>query len=84
MLAETRSRKDSLVVVALNGGRVTKAFRDALFAAADRAGVSVNELVLTAAGDRLREQGHEFPSVFGSPDERLPGDRLSIAAKVSG
>ena len=75
-----------IVQVALNGGRVTRGFRQALFEAAARAGVSVNELVLTAAGDRLREQGHDFPSVFpGSPNERLPAERsLSVPKRTDG
>lgn len=70
-----------IVQVALNGGRVTLGFRQALFEAAARAGVSANEFVLTATGEKLRQLGRDFPSVFpGSPDEHLSGGRPSIVA----
>ena len=63
-------RKDPVVNVMLNGGRVTLSFRDALFAAASRSGMSVNEFVLIAAADALRGAGSEFSGIF------QPGDLI--------
>ncbi|MBX5034243.1 hypothetical protein [Rhizobium lentis] len=54
----------AIVALSLTGGRVTKGFRDALFDGAARAGVSVNEFVLLAAGDKLSTLGRDFPGVF--------------------
>lgn len=65
-----RKQKDPIVNVMLNGGRVTSGFRAALFAAASRAGVSVNEFVLTAAAEKLRASGNQFAGVFESGDMR--------------
>lgn len=76
-----RQRREPIVSVMLNGGRVTSGFRAALFAAASRAGVSVNEFVLTAAAEKLRASGSQFSGVFepgdlpdlndnNNPDER--------------
>lgn len=59
---------DDIVAVALNGGRVTFGFRAALFEAAGRVGVSVNEFVLQAAADKLIASGHDFPGVFHAGD----------------
>ena len=73
IIATKQSRqKDSIVNVMLNGGRVTAGFRAALFAAASRAGVSVNEFVLTAAAEKLRTAGSQFSGVFE------PGDLLDL------
>lgn len=63
-----RRQKDPIVALMLNGGRVTLAFRAALFAAASRAGVSVNEFVLTAAAEKLRASGSQFSGVFEPGD----------------
>lgn len=60
--------KDPIVNLMLNGGRVTSTFRAALFAAANRAGVSVNEFVLTAAAEKLQASGSDFTGLF------RPGD----------
>lgn len=70
--SKPRRQRDPIVNVMLNGGRVTSGFRAALFAAASRAGVSVNEYVLTAAAEKLRASGSQFSGVFE------PGDLLSI------
>ena len=52
----------------LNGGRVTSGFREALFDAAARQGISVNEFVLVAAAEKLAAAGHGFPGLFHSGD----------------
>lgn len=61
-------QKDQIVSIMLTGGRVTAGFRAALFAAAGRAGISVNEFVLTAAAEKLAQAGAEFPGVFQRGD----------------
>lgn len=63
-----RRRKDPIVNVMLNGSRVTSGYREALFAAANRAGVSVNEFVLTAAAEKLLASGRQFSGVFAPGD----------------
>jgi len=58
---------DGPVNVMLTGGRVTSSFRQALFLAAGRSGMTVNEFALRAAGEKLakrvtrerKRQGHE-------------------------
>ena len=56
------------VSILLRGGRVTEGFRDAVFRAANRAGISVNEFVLTSAAHQLRRAGVNFPGVFEPGD----------------
>lgn len=48
----------------LNGSRVTPGFRDAVFAAANRAGVSPSEFVLLSAAEKLMRRGIPFDGVF--------------------
>lgn len=72
IIAKQRKQRDPIVNLMLNGGRVTSGFRAALFAAASRAGVSVNEFVLTAAAEKLRASGSQFSGVFE------PGDLLDL------
>ncbi|WIJ26604.1 hypothetical protein [Devosia sp. RR2S18] len=62
------NRKQVIVPVMLNGGRVTLGFREALFAAAARAGTSVNEYVLRSAGRQLVENGFDLDGVFDPGD----------------
>jgi hypothetical protein len=68
IVAKQRKQKDPIVNVMLNGGRVTAGFRSALFAAASRAGVSVNEFVLTATAEKLSASGSRFSGVFEPGD----------------
>jgi hypothetical protein len=65
-------RKQSIVALTLNGGRVTFGFREALFAAAARAGTSVNEFVLRSTGRQLVASGYDFDGVFD------PGDMAGV------
>ena len=62
------SAAEATVNLMLTGGRVTSGFRASLFAAAARAGVSVNEFVLRAAGEKLRAGGAGFSGVFEPGD----------------
>ena len=62
----------------LNGGRVTSGFRSSLFDAASRAGISVNEFVITAAAEKLVQRGAAFPGVFRNGD-LSPSDEARAA-----
>jgi hypothetical protein len=57
-----------LTSVMLSGARVTRGFAEALFDAANRSGMSVNEFVIAAAAERLARQGRQFPGVFHRGD----------------
>lgn len=63
-----QSSPNAIVPVMLNGGRVTAAFRAALFSAAAREGVSINEFVLRSAAERLRQMGADLAGVFEPND----------------
>ena len=67
MSSTSPNQPAAAVPLMLTGGRVTAAFRASLFDAADRAGVSVNEFVISAAAEKLSRSGASFPGVF-------PGD----------
>jgi hypothetical protein len=64
----TCSTPDRIVNLTLNGGRVTAAFRQALFDATSREGLSVNEFCLKAAAEKLKASGREFSGVFHPGD----------------
>jgi hypothetical protein len=61
--------EDRTVPLMLNGGRVTATFREALFEATAREGLSVNEFVIRAAAEKLRSSGQTFTGVFWSGDD---------------
>lgn len=63
----------------LNGGRVTSGFRSSLFDQANRAGMSVNEFVLTAAAEKLMQCGASFPGVFRQGDLSPDRDQARAA-----
>lgn len=86
-----RNSSADLVALTLTGGRVTAGFRSALFAAAGRAGVSVNEYVLASAGEKLARAGLEFPGVFcvetqgsGRPAAFAEGGDHMVALNLGG
>ena len=62
------THSSAAVPLFLNGARVTSDFRSALFDAANRAGMSVNEFVITAAAEKLMQRGMSFPGVFRKGD----------------
>lgn len=70
MLASTKARQgqDPIVNLMLNGGRVTATFRQALFEATAREGLSVNEFCLKAAAEKLVASGRQFSGLFNSGD----------------
>lgn len=57
----------------LNGARVNRDFREALFDAANRAGVTPNEFCITAAAEKLMASGRRFPGVFQANDFEMVG-----------
>ena len=67
---------DPLVPVTLNDNRVTRSFREALFEAADRDGLTASEFALRAAAEKIKATGRQFSGVF------RPGDvsREGVAA----
>jgi hypothetical protein len=58
----------SNVPVMLTGARVQPDFRAALFSAAAREGLSVNEFVIRAAGEKLARSGAPISGVFERGD----------------
>ena len=57
----------------LNGARVDADFREALFDAANRAGVTPNEFCIVAAAEKLVGRGASFPGIFRSNDFETVG-----------
>ncbi|TNM66475.1 hypothetical protein [Aliirhizobium smilacinae] len=70
MQAETinSTPRERSVAVMLRGARVTESFRDNLFDAANRAGITPNEFVLQAAAEKLHRAGREFSGIFRKGD----------------
>lgn len=66
--AATKRPIDPTVQLMLSGGRVKASYREALFDAANRAGMSVNEFVLTAAAEKLKASGRRFSGIFHAGD----------------
>ena len=64
----------------LRGARVDNGFREALFDAANRAGVTPNEFCIVAAAEKLIAAGRRFPGVFHSGDLNVEGIGTSTAA----
>jgi hypothetical protein len=56
------------VPVLLRGANVMESFRESLFEACNRAGVTPNEFALQAAAEKLRTQGKEFSGLFRKGD----------------
>lgn len=67
------------VNLTLRGGRVTTGFRAALFAAAGRAGMSINEYVLWSVGERLARSaiGANVDGVFSPGDLAAGRDQFN-------
>lgn len=73
-----------IVPIMLRGGRVTAEFRDALFRAANRAGQSPNEFVLSCVARQLRQAGANIPGVFEPGDLEFSNDNDPPQAAVVG
>lgn len=57
----------------LSGARVDPTFREALFDAANRAGVTPNEFAIVAAAEKLARCGRTFPGIFRKGDFEVAG-----------
>ena len=60
--------RERIVPVTLRGARVTETFRDNLFDAANRAGMTPNEFCLQAAAEKLRASGRQVSGLFSPGD----------------
>jgi hypothetical protein len=67
----------------LRGARVTSDFRDALFDAANRAGMTPNEFVIVCAAEKLANSGKHFAGVFNARDFERNGLSSSSNAKAA-
>ena len=68
-VAETISKaREKSVPVSLRGGKVMESFRDNLFDACSRTGVSPNEFCLLAAAEKLKRSGRTVSGVFWKGD----------------
>lgn len=56
------------VNVMLTGARVTQAFRDALFDAANKARMTPSDFAIQAAAEKLLTDGYDVPGVFHAGD----------------
>lgn len=74
---------DGPVNVMLTGGRVTSSFRQALFLAAGRSGMTVNEFALRAAAEKLAKAGASFSGVFERGDI-TPNDNFQRGVALHG
>lgn len=59
--------------VLLRGANVTEDFRDALFDASNRAGITPNEFALQAAAEKLLRSGRQIDGLFEVGDLREMG-----------
>ncbi|MGV8830433.1 MAG: hypothetical protein ACOH2N_00535 [Devosia sp.] len=67
--------KHETAAIMLRGARISADLREVIFDQANRAGMSVNEFVLTAAAERLAQRGLRFAGVFE------PGDLDQVGAR---
>lgn len=65
---KARSAREPKGYVALRGANVLESFRDHLFDASNRAGITPNEFVLQAAAEKLKRAGREFSGIFHKGD----------------
>lgn len=71
--ARKTAKRERRVPVALRGATVMEGFRESLFDAANRSGMSPNEFVLQAAAEKLRATGRDFSGLFTPGDVRNSG-----------
>jgi hypothetical protein len=61
--------------ILLRGGNVLEDFKEVLVTESNRSGMSVNEVLIRAAGERLAQRGLQFTGVFEPGDL----DQLGVA-----
>ena len=70
------TKREGRSPVMLRGATVMTSYRDALFDAANRAGMTPNEFVLQAAAEKLKSTGRTFSGVFRPGDlQEFGGER---------
>jgi hypothetical protein len=69
--ANQNFQRDPIVNVMLTGGRVTRSFRDALFSASCREGLTPSEFALKATAEKLSADGVQLPGVFRPGDLKI-------------
>lgn len=69
--AKEATKQERRVPVALRGATVMEGFRENLFDAANRSGMTPNEFVLQAAAEKLKASGRGISGLF------CPGDLLN-------
>lgn len=62
--------REPRVPVMLHGAKVMETFRETLFDACNRAGITPNEFVIEAAAEKLVRAGRQFSGVFRKGDLR--------------
>ncbi|PYE98927.1 hypothetical protein C8J35_103528 [Rhizobium sp. PP-F2F-G38] len=69
-MSDTMEKKarEIRVPVLLRGAEVMESFRENLFDACNRAGISPNEFALQAAAEKLKSQGRQFSGLFRAGD----------------
>lgn len=71
--ARKAAKRERRAPVMLRGATVMESFRDHLFDASNRAGMTANEFVLQAAAEKLKRNGRQFSGVFHPGDVDLQG-----------
>lgn len=71
-----KNSRERRVHVMLRGATVLEGFRENLFDAANRAGMTPNEFVLQAAAEKLKSTGRNFSGVFHPGDLNEFGGRM--------
>lgn len=67
-VAKQPSKRERRVPVALRGATVMEGFRENLFDAANRSGMTPNEFCLQAAAEKLKATGRSFSGLFAPGD----------------
>ena len=73
--AKEGTKRERRVPVMLRGATVMEGFRENLFDAANRSGMTPNEFVLQAAAEKLKATGRSFSGVF------TPGDLQAMECR---
>lgn len=74
-IARKTAKRERRVPVALRGATVMEGFRENLFDAANRSGMTPNEFVLQAAAEKLKATGRNFSGLF------VPGDLKTMECR---
>lgn len=73
-VSPTFAKRETKGFIMLRGAMVMVSFRESLFDAANRAGITPNEFCLQAAAEKLKASGRQITGVF-APGDILLGQR---------